>query len=703
MKLRVSIALFAFAAACSGKAKQPDTTTLPPPGAGSAVATAPESAPPSPPVPAGPPVQKMSLAEVGLEPASLDRTVDPCVDFFQYACGGWLKATEIPADKARWGRFSEIDEHNKVVIKQLLEDDAKADKGSDPNAKKLGDYYASCMDEAAIEKAGTKGIQPLLDKAMKVKDNASWFTALTELHKAGINVMFSEGAGADLKDSANGITIVDSGGLGLPDRDYYVEDKFKTKLDAYTAHVGRMLALVKQPADAAADVVAIETDLAKVTKTGVEKRDVPASYNPTDLKGLAKQTKSFDWPTYFKRIGVKPSAKINVGTPKFLDALDGMRAKYKPAQWAHYFTYHLLNESAPTLPKAFDAEAFELIKALTGVEKQEDRFKRCINATTGALGELLGKQYADKYFPPAAKQTAIKNFEAILASLHDDLGQLDWMSDATRQLALGKLGKIVKMIGYPDKWRAYDFAIKRDDFAGNAVRANTFEARREANKAGKPWDRGEWQMNSFTVNAYYEPSANNTALPAGILQPPFFGADRSIAANMGGIGMVIGHELTHGFDDQGAQFDADGNLKNWWGDADKKQFDAKGTCVADQYSSFEAMPKGFVNGRLTLGENIADLGGVKMAFHAYRALRKGADKQVVADGFTEDQQFFLAVGQAWCSKDRPAEIQRRLTVDPHSPPKFRVYGALRNLPEFATAFSCPAGTPMHPAKACTVW
>jgi putative endopeptidase len=699
---RTAIVLFAgLGTACSGKAQHTDTTP-PPPGPGSAVATAPESAPLPPPPPPGPPVQKMSLAEVGLEPASLDRSVDPCVDFFQYACGGWLKATEIPADKARWGRFSEIDEHNKVVIKQLLEDDAKS-PGNDANAKKLGDYYASCMDEAAIEKAGTKGIKPLLDRAMSVKDNASWFTTLTELHKASIDVVFGQGATADLKDSANGVTLLDSGGLGLPDRDYYVEDKFKTKLDAYTAHVGRMLALVKVPADAAADVVAIETDLAKVTKTRVEKRDVPASYNPTDLKGLAKQTKSFDWTAYFKKIGVKPSAKIVVGTPKYFDALDGLRAKYKPAQWAHYFTYHVLEQSAPTLPKAFDDEAFELQKALTGVEKQEDRFKRCINATTGALGELLGKQYADKYFPPAAKQTAIKNFEAILASLHDDLGQLDWMSDATRQLALGKLGKIVKMIGYPDKWRTYDFAVKRDDFAGNAVRANTFEAHRQGNKAGKPWDRGEWQMNSFTVNAYYEPSANNTALPAGILQPPFFGADRSIAANMGGIGMVIGHELTHGFDDQGAQFDADGNLKNWWGDADKKQFDAKGTCVADQYSSFEAMPKGFVNGRLTLGENIADLGGVKMAFHAYRTLRKGADKQIVADGFTEDQQFFLAVGQAWCSKDRPAEIQRRLTIDPHSPPKFRVYGALRNLPEFAAAFSCPAGTPMHPAKACSVW
>jgi putative endopeptidase len=698
---RISIALIALflGAACSGKSKPPETAAAPPPMPGSAAAPAP--GPPTPTVPEGPPVQKVSLGEVGLEAASLDRTADPCVDFFQYACGGWLKATEIPAEKARWGRFNEIDEHNKVVIKQLLDDDAKG--SGDTSSKKLGDFYSSCMDEATIEKGGTKGIQPLLDKAMKVKDNASWFAAVGELHKAGINVMWGTGAEADFKDSNAGVTGMDSGGLGLPDRDYYIEDKFKSKLDAYTAHVGRMLALVKQPADAAADVVAIEIELARVTKTSTEARDVPASYNPTDLKALGKQVKSVDWNAYFKKLNFTPSVKIILGTPKFFDAIDALRTKFKPAQWAHYFTYHVLVESAITLPKAFDDEAFELRKVLTGVEKKDDRYKRCIDATTGALGELLGKQYADKFFPPTAKQTAITNFDAIIASLHDDLAQLDWMSEATRQLAVGKLAKVVKMIGYPDKWRSYDFSIKRDDFGGNAVRANTYEVHRQDAKSGKPWDRSEWGMNSFTVNAYYNPSGNLTALPAGILQSPFFGAERGIAANMGGIGFVMGHELTHGFDDQGAQFDAEGNLKNWWQDTDKKSFDAKGTCVADQYSSFEALPKQFVNGRLTLGENIADLGGIKMAFHAYRALRKGADKQFVADGFTEDQQFFLAAGQIWCSKDRPAETQRRLTVDPHSPPKFRVFGALRNLPEFATAFSCPAGTPMHPAKACSVW
>ena len=690
------IAFVLVAVACSGKAKPPETT--PPPAssdslAGSAVAPAPSTGP-------GLPIQKVSLTDVGLEVASLDKSVDPCVDFFQYACGGWLKSTEIPADRARWGRFSEIDERNKVAIKQLLDDDLKS---TDPAGKKLGDFYGSCMDEATIEKAGTRGIKPLLDRAINVKDAASWAAAVTELQKAGIAVMWQLSSGADLKDSSDGVTYLDSAGLGLPDRDYYTEDKFKTKLDAYTAHVGRTLALAKQPADGAADVVAIETELAKVTKTRTEARDIPASYNPTDLKALGKQVTSFDWPTYFKKLDTKPSAKIIVGTPKFFTAIDGLRTKFKPAQWAHYFTFHVLSETAATLPKAFDDEDFELTKLLSGVEKQPDRYKRCIDATALALGEVLGKQYADKYFPVDAKATAIANFDAIIASLHDDIGTLDWMSAATRQLGVGKLAKIVKMIGYPDKWRAYDFAVKREDFAGNALRARTFAVHRQNNKAGKPWDRTEWGMNSFTVNAYYEPTGNLTAMPAGILQPPFFGKARGVAVNMGGIGMVMGHELTHGFDDQGAQFDLDGNLKNWWSDADKKQFDAKGTCVADQYSTFEVMPKGFINGRLTLGENIADLGGVKMAFHGYRNLRKNADQELVADGFTEDQQFFLGVGQAWCGKDRPAEAQKRLTTDPHSPPKFRVYGALRNLPEFAKAFSCPAGTPMNPAKSCQVW
>jgi putative endopeptidase len=650
----------------------------------------------------GPTVQKVSLADVGLEASSLDKTSDPCVDFYQFACGGWLANNQIPADKARWMRMSEMEEKTRATVRALLEDDAKG--GGDAIATKLGDYYASCMDTAAIEKAGTTGIKPLLDRAQKVKDAKSWFAALTDLHKAGVFVVFGAGTTPDFKDSKTDVLQLDPSGLGLPDRDYYLKPELADKLAAYRAHVSKLLGLagVKNPDAAADNVVAVETELAKLTKTAVERRDVQAMYNPVDLKGLGKLTKSIDWKAYFKALGIDPGKVIVVGTPKFFSALDALRTKMKPAQWSSYFAYQLLANSSFALPKAFDDEQFELTKAITGQPENEERGKRCAEDAENALGELLGQQYVAKYFSAAARQTATTLVDALVAALGEDLGKLDWMTEPTRKTAQDKLGKVGKMVGYPDKWRSYDFPVKRGDFAGNELRANTFETHRQLAKAGKPVDRDEWQMNAYTINAYFDDTINRTAIPAGILQPPMFGDKRGIAANLGGIGFVIGHELTHGFDDQGAQFDGDGNMKNWWSKDDQTKFEAKGQCVADQYGTFEAAPKQFVNGKLTLGEDIADLGGVKMAFRAYKKLRAGATP-FVADGFTEDQQFFIAAAQIWCDKDRPAEIQRRLTVDPHAPPKFRVYGALRNLPEFAQAFSCAAGTPMNPANRCVVW
>ncbi len=695
-------------AACSGTSASAPTTATPP----VTVAENPTSAviptPTGPQPPAAPvmPGVRVTLADVGLEASSLDRTADPCGDFYQFACGGWLAHNPIPSDRARWARFSEIEEKNIAAIKTLLEDAAKG-LGGDASTKKLGDYYASCMDEPALERAGTTAIKPLLDRAAKVKDARTWAAMVVELHKAGIWAVWGADAAADLKESVQNITYLDPAGLGLPDRDYYVKPEFKDKVDAYRLHVARMLTLAGTPgpkADAAAiDVLAIETEIAKLTKTATEKRDVPASYNPTDLKALGKQTKSVDWKAYWKAIGISPSKKIVVGTPRFFANLDKLRARFKGPQWASYFTFHLLEATAFALPKPFDDEAFELRKVLTGVETQLARSKRCIEATQTGLGELVGEQYIAKHFPATAKQTATALVDALVRAMGEELGRLDWMSPTTKQIAQAKLAKIVRMVGYPDTWRTYTFDVKRDDFAGNHLRATSFEIRRRLGKSGKPVDRSQWLKNAQDVNAYYDPTANNTALLAGILQPPFFGQDRSVAANLGGIGMVIGHELTHGFDDQGAQFDADGNLKNWWQKEDAAKFEAKAICVADQYSTFEAGPKLFINGKLTLGENIADLGGVKMAFQAYRALRKDAAKIYVADGYNEDQQFFIAVGQAWCSKDRLAETQRRLTVDPHAPPKFRVYGSLRNLKEFSEAFSCTPGTPMNPAKSCSVW
>ncbi|MEO7735984.1 MAG: M13 family metallopeptidase, partial [Kofleriaceae bacterium] len=559
----------------------------------------------------------------------------------------------------------------------------------------------------------------VLAKTQGVKDARTWLTALIELHKLGVFAVWDHQVLPDLKSAATNVTYLDAAGLTLPDRDYYVAPGRKDLLAAYQRHVGKMLALVsilptpatpaagKTPAvpaaDPAADVVAIETELAKLSKTAVEQRDLADAYHPTDLRALAKQATSVDWPRYFQGLGVAPSKRLVIGTPRLFAGLDKLRAQIKPAQWASYFTYQLLEQFAFALPASFAAEAFELHKLVSGVERPLERSQRCVAATGTALGDLLAQPYVARYFAGSAKQDVTKVVDAVAAAMAAELGTLDWMSDATRQAALAKLGKITRMVGFPERWRTYDFEVKRDDFAGNLLRATAFDVHRQLARAGKPVDRGEWRMNAFDVGAYYNPSLHHLALPAGILQRPAFGPDRAVAANLGGIGEMVGHELTHAFDDHGAQLDADGNLKTWWSADDLAKFASKARCVAEQYATFEVLPKKLVQAQLTLGEDLADLGGAKLAFQAYRALRKDAAKTYVADGFTEDQQFFLAVGQAACSRDRPAEIERRLLVDPHAPPKFRVYGALRNMTEFAEAFRCAPGTPMRPAKSCAVW
>jgi putative endopeptidase len=649
----------------------------------------------------------ITLADSGLEADSLDKSVQPCDDFYKFACGNWIAKHPIPADRARWSRFAEADERNENALRQILEDARAGQKGESPVMKKLGSLYGSCMDEASVEKAGITAIKPLLAKADKVKDAKSLYQALLALHLVNIEVLFSRDTEADFTDSTMNVLFLDSGGLGLPDRDYYLVDGLKEKRDAYKAHLVRVFGLLGKDAAAAEaaanDVMAVETSLAKVTRTAAERRDIPKMYNPVDMDGLKKLVPSIPWDEYLKSVGITPQKKIVVTTPEFFAGVEELIKTTPATQWVNYLTLRIVDGTAESLPKKFDDELFSLNQAISGVEKQRDRYKRCIDAVAAGMPEYLGQPYVQRMFPGDSKKIAQDLVSAIGNAMGADFTQLDWMSDQTKNAAKSKLSKIVPMIGFPDAWKTYDFQVDPKHYAANMLAARAFETKRQMVKAGKPYDRSEWLMGAFEVNAYYNPLANNTALPAGILQPPFFGATRSVAANLGGIGMVIGHELTHGFDDQGAQFDEQGNMRNWWQEKDLGSFSAKGQCVARQYGDVEILPGRKINGQLTLGENIADMGGVKMAFNAYRTLRNGADKTFVADGFNEDQQFFLAVAQAWCSQSREAESIRLLTIDPHSPPPARVFGSLRNLPEFANAFSCKAGQRMSPTQSCQVW
>ncbi|MFT3768552.1 MAG: M13 family metallopeptidase [Minicystis sp.] len=502
---------------------------------------------------------------------------------------------------------------------------------------------------------------------------------------------------------------MDQSGLGLPDRDYYVKDDDKSKdiRKKYEEHVERMLKLAgfsaKDAKKATEDVMRIETALAKASKTRVERRDPSTMYNRLDRQGVAQKAPKFLWDDYFKGIGFPDLKEINVTAPAFLERVSALMSEEKAPAWRNYLSWAVVRSSSQYLPKAFVDESFAFESALTGQKEQRARWKRCVASTDAALGDLLAQPYVKTNFSPESKEATERYVHEIVKAFGSEVEKLDWMDPATKAKAKEKLDAMAYLIGYPKKWRSYEFDVKEKSFLGNALAARTADLKRHLNKVGKPVDREEWLMSAPTVNAYYEPQLNHMVFPAGILQPPFFSPKAHIPVNLGGMGMVVGHELTHGFDDQGAQFDARGNLANWWSADDVNRFKTKTDCVADQYGGYEAIPGVKLNGKLTLGENIADGGGVKLAFYAYRAMRKDATEVVKAGGFTEDQQFFLGVGQAWCFKQSDELARLRAQVDPHSPSKFRVNGPLSNLPEFAEAFSCKDGTAMRRANACKVW
>ncbi|HEY4183041.1 MAG TPA: M13 family metallopeptidase [Kofleriaceae bacterium] len=704
---KLPILLLSVAAACGGSKPAPAPVPAPPPDIAAPEAPPAPAAPEAPPAPTKP-VTNTTLQAIGLDPNAMDRNVDPCDDFYQFTCGNWLATTKIAPDKPVAMRsFVDIQDRNEAYEHDQLEKMAKDTKSKDPLTKQLGAFYASCTDEAAIEKAGLAPLAPLRATIAKVKDVKSLSLAVAQLQAAGYNVLFAYGPAPDAKDAKSIIASVDQGGLGLPDRDYYLgkDAQLAPKLEAYRAYINSILTIGGETADQAkadADaIIALETQLATVSKTKIEQRDPVTMYNRLEKAGVAKAMPSFDWATFWKTVGQKTDA-VTVGAPGFLTGIDPLLAKTPVATWKAYLTFHVLSQSANFGPKKLVDARFEFGKALTGVQQQKDRWKRCVDYTDGALPDLLGQVFVRDKFGGDSKTAAVEYVGAISAAMKANLEALPWMDKATKEKAFIKLAKMTNQIGFPNKWRTYSFKIDAKAFGANMLAANKAETARQLAKIGKPDDRDDWYMSAPTVNAYYSAERNGMVFPAGILQTPFYNVASSIPVNLGAMGIVVGHELTHGFDDQGAQYDSDGNLVNWWQESTQKEFAARTKCVVDQYSKYEIAGTK-VKGELTQGENIADIGGTKLALSAYRSLRSSSPDTQVADGFTEDQQFFISFGQAWCAKELPDYEKMLATVDPHSPPKWRVNGALQATPDFAKTFRCKAGSKMAPVKACVVW
>ena len=648
-------------------------------------------------------------ASVGFSVKNLDPSVSPCVDFYQYACGGWMRNNPIPADQSRWGTFEELAERNREVLHQILEDAAKPASNRDAIARKIGDYYAACMDEKAIDAKGLTPLQPELDRIRNLKDKSQLAEEIAHLHRSGVASLFEFTSGQDFKDSNAVIAQADQGGLGMPERDYYLktDEKSVDLRQKYVAHVQRIFELAgEKPEKAAADaatVMRMETALAKGSLDLVSRRDPEKVYHKLTRAELLALDPDFRWNLYLTGAGAPPFQNVNVASPDFFKAVNAEIASAPLEDWKTYLTWHLLHSEIPFLPTAFVQENFGFYgRTLTGATELRPRWKRCVEYTDDQLGEALGRKFVERTFGAEGKERTLKMVDALEKALGQDLQAISWMTPATKQKALEKLKAITNKIGYPEKWRDYSsVAVRRDDAMGNGFRADQFEFQRELNKIGKPVDRLEWGMTPPTVNAYYDPLMNNINFPAGILQPPFYDNKMDDGVNFGGIGMVIGHELTHGFDDEGRQFDAHGNMQNWWTPTDAKEFESRTACLVKEYSNFSVAPGANVNGELTLGENTADNGGVRVALMALLSTIGAGRKSI--DGFTPEQRLFLSFGQVWCENAREEAERLLVQTNPHSPPKFRVNGVVVNMPEFQKAFSCQATQPMGSANACRVW
>lgn len=650
----------------------------------------------------------------GIDRANLDTTCAACTNFFQFANGGWLKRTTIPAAYATWGSFNELADRNQLVLRRIIEAAAarpNAPAGS--NDQKIGAYYRACMDSAAAERGGTAPIRPLLDRIAALRTTAEVRAALGPLEREAGLAPFGAGVSTDDKNSDSLLVSMGQGGLGLPDRDYYLKTDARSQQirDRYVAHIARMLVLaggtdsVRAAADART-VLALETKLAQASMSRVEQRDPAKVYHKMPLAAFQRLTPGIDWAAYFAAVGAPRVATVNVRQPAYFRAVDSLLAREPADAWRTYLRWHAISSAANALSSPFVNERFAFMSTFTGAKEQQPRWKRCVNSTNAALGELVGQEYVKQTFTPESKARALAMVGNLQAALRDRIAGLTWMSDSTKRQAEAKLAAFTRKIGYPDRWIDYSALHVTDgSYYTNLRRAARFEEARDWAKLGKPIDKGEWGMTPPTVNAYYNPSWNEIVFPAGILQPPFYDPNADDAVNYGAMGAVIGHEMTHGFDDQGRQYDARGNLRDWWTPGDAARYTAEAQKVVAQFNGYTVVDSStHVNGQLTLGENIADLGGLTVAYAALQKANAGKPVQRI-DGFTPDQRFFLGWAQVWRQLQRDEAARAQVAVDPHSPGMWRVNGPLSNMPEFQAAWGCKAGDAMvrPAAQRAQIW